>query len=86
MVQFSGSTSNIDYHVEFERHYYSVPYALVRQQVEIRYTEQNTSWRSCTGASGWPRIVATACQEPPLPAPSTVHSVTGVIWSGLLRG
>ena len=30
---------NIDYHVEFERHYYSVPYALVRQQVEIRYTE-----------------------------------------------
>ena len=29
---------NIDYHVEFERHYYSVPYALVRRQVEIRYT------------------------------------------------
>ena len=51
-----------------------------------RSVTRNTSWRSCTGASGWPRIVATACQEPPLPAPSTVHSVTGVIWSGLLRG
>lgn len=29
---------NIDYHVELERHYYSVPYALVRRPVEIRYT------------------------------------------------
>ena len=86
LARWKKARVNIDYHVEFERHYYSVPYALVRQQVEIRYTEQNTSWRSCTGASGWPRIVATACQEPPLPAPSTVHSVTGVIWSGLLRG
>lgn len=29
---------NIDYHVELFRHYYSVPYALVREEVEIRYT------------------------------------------------
>jgi len=27
---------NIDYHVEVERHYYSVPYALARQAVEVR--------------------------------------------------
>lgn len=27
---------NIDYHVEVERHYYSVPYPLVGQQVEVR--------------------------------------------------
>jgi len=27
---------NIDYHVEFEGHYYSVPHALVRQEVELR--------------------------------------------------
>ena len=31
---------NIDYHVEFEKHYYSVPYYLVRKNVEIRATEK----------------------------------------------
>lgn len=29
---------NIDYHVEFERHYYSVPYKLKGEWVEIRFT------------------------------------------------
>ena len=29
---------NIDYHVEVDRHYYSVPYQLVREEVEIRLT------------------------------------------------
>ncbi len=29
-------TFNIDYHVEVEGHYYSVPYALVRQQLDVR--------------------------------------------------
>jgi transposase len=29
---------NIDYHIEIERHYYSVPYALVHQQVEVHLT------------------------------------------------
>ena len=31
---------HIDYHVELHGHYYSVPYALVREKVEIRYTER----------------------------------------------
>jgi transposase len=30
---------NIDYHIEFDKHYYSVPYSLIRQQVYIRATE-----------------------------------------------
>lgn len=30
---------NIDYHIAFEGHYYSVPYGLVRQEVRIRATE-----------------------------------------------
>ncbi|HUL68578.1 MAG TPA: IS21 family transposase [Burkholderiaceae bacterium] len=30
--------SRLDYHVEFERHYYSVPHALVGQEVELRVT------------------------------------------------
>jgi len=32
---------NIDYHVEFERHYYSVPHTLARKEVYVRAT-QNT--------------------------------------------
>ncbi len=31
---------NIDYHVEFERHYYSVPYTLGRREVYVRATER----------------------------------------------
>lgn len=30
---------NIDYHVSFEKHFYSVPHTLVRQKVEIKATE-----------------------------------------------
>ena len=29
---------NIDYHVEIDRHYYSVPYQLNRERVDVRYT------------------------------------------------
>ncbi len=28
---------NIDYHVEVDKHYYSVPHALVHEKVEIRF-------------------------------------------------
>ena len=31
---------NIDYHIEIERHYYSVPYQLVKQQVDVRFTSR----------------------------------------------
>ncbi len=31
---------HIDYHVEFEHHYYSVPYALIHQEVELRVTAE----------------------------------------------
>jgi transposase len=31
---------HIDYHIEFEKHLYSVPYLLVHQEVEIRATER----------------------------------------------
>jgi transposase len=38
VAQWKTTRVNIDYHVEIERHYYSVPYQLVGQQVEARYT------------------------------------------------
>jgi transposase len=31
---------NIDYHVEFEKHFYSVPYELIHQEVRIRASER----------------------------------------------
>jgi transposase len=38
--QWKTSRVNIDYHIEVERHYYSVPYALVHQEVDVRLTAE----------------------------------------------
>jgi transposase len=38
VARFRRVRVNIDYHVEIERHYYSVPHALVRQELEARIT------------------------------------------------
>lgn len=37
-AQYKRARVHIDYHVELDRHYYSVPHALVRREVELRYT------------------------------------------------
>jgi transposase len=36
--EWKKAKANIDYHVELKGHYYSVPYALVHESVDIRYT------------------------------------------------
>lgn len=38
-AEFKRARVNIDYHVELDGHYYSVPHALVRREVEVRYTD-----------------------------------------------
>lgn len=38
IAYWKKATVHIDYHVEVEGHYYSVPYSLVKKQIEIRYT------------------------------------------------
>jgi len=38
--QWKTAGVNIDYHIEVERHYYSVPYALVHQQVDVHLTAE----------------------------------------------
>jgi len=38
MAQWKWCRVNIDYHVEIEHNYYSVPYQLVRERVEARFT------------------------------------------------
>ena len=37
-AQWKKARVNIDYHIEVERHYYSVPHPLVRREVEVRLT------------------------------------------------
>ena len=38
--QWKKARVNLDYHIEIERHFYSVPYALVHQEVEVRLTAE----------------------------------------------
>lgn len=40
-AQWKAARVHIDYHVEFDEHFYSVPYRYAREQVDVRYT-QNT--------------------------------------------
>ena len=37
-AEWKRARVNIDYHIELEQHYYSVPYQLVGKQVDVRYT------------------------------------------------
>jgi transposase len=38
LAEWSQATVNIDYHIQFDKSFYSVPYPLVRQTVEVRAT------------------------------------------------
>ena len=38
-AQWKTAKVNLDYHIELDRHYYSVPYAYVRKSVEVKSTE-----------------------------------------------
>ncbi len=40
LTEIKQARVNIDYHLEFDQHYYSVPYALVREQVEVQATAE----------------------------------------------
>jgi transposase len=37
-AEWKKARVNIDYHIEIDRHYYSVPYALLHREVDVRYT------------------------------------------------
>ena len=40
VAEWKRAKVNIDYHVEFKKHYYSVPYTLIRKHVDLRATSQ----------------------------------------------
>jgi transposase len=52
-AEWKHARVNIDYHVELDRHYYSVPHALVHEQVELRFTATSVEvfWRGQRVAS-----------------------------------
>jgi transposase len=53
---FRKAKVNIDYHVELDRHYYSVPYQLVGKVVELRVTESTLEVLfSAKRIASWPR-------------------------------
>ena len=37
-AEWKKARVNIDYHIEVEKHYYSVPYQLIKQQIDVRIT------------------------------------------------
>jgi transposase len=65
---------NIDYHVDIDRHYYSVPYQLVGHRVDVRVSEHVVE------AFFKGRRVATA------PTTRTCQSATAPIWPGAPNG
>lgn len=38
LAQFSKARVHVDYHIEVDRHYYSVPHTLIKQTVDVRLT------------------------------------------------
>jgi transposase len=41
LAEWKHAKVNLDYHVELERHFYSVPHALVHERVELRFTAKS---------------------------------------------
>jgi transposase len=69
--------SRLDYHVEFEHHYYSVPHALVGQEVELRVTRSTVEVlyrhrRVASHARSWVRGDYTTVAEH-MPASHRAH-------------
>jgi transposase len=82
---------NIDYHIQLEGHYYSVPFPLVQERVEVRAAD---AWRSApqrfrsrcsTAGSAWPRTCARTSRANPR-TPPTGPRRTANISSGRPRG
>jgi transposase len=81
-AQWKKVRVHIDHHIELERHYYSVPYALVGKQLHARYTAHtveayitgNVSPATCahTAKASTPRLTST-CPRHTGASPSSSH-------------
>ncbi len=75
---------NIDYHIEFDHHFYSAPYRLVRQEVEVRATSKVVE--IFHRESGWQVTCGSMAGGASSPTPSTCRPRIGPTWSGRRRG
>src|SRR5438874_7118859 len=71
---------NIDYHVAFDHHWYSVPYQLTQQQVEVRATAATVE--IFIAACAWPAMHGAWYRMSPPRSPSTAQRRISGIWSG----
>lgn len=74
---WKGCTVSIDYHVELERNYYSVPYQILHERVEVRYTSSTVeilhrSRRIASHVRLFGRGQASTCSEH-MPASHRAH-------------
>ncbi|CAO0821189.1 hypothetical protein DFAR_2200004 [Desulfarculales bacterium] len=87
-AQWKKAKAHIDYHVETDHHYYSVPHQLVGKKLDIRSTErtvecfhkgqQMASHRRILGQSGFTPWLST-CRVPPGVARWTPKKITNWI-------
>ena len=85
MAEWKTVRANIDYHVEVDRHYYSVPYQLAGQQTGSplhRHHRGDLPWRQASRFASAQLAPLTATR----PFPSTCPRATRRIWNGRLRG
>ena len=75
---------NMDYHVEIERHYYSVP--INSSANESKFAWPTARWRFSTAANGWPRMCAVGNPIDKRQSTSIAPSRISSIWSGRLPG
>ena len=83
LSQWSRARVNIDYHIAFDTNYYSVPYNLVQELVEVRSTP--TTVEIFHKASAWRLTCARVVMGTPSPLPNIAHAPTRRIWNGPLR-
>ena len=75
---------NIDYHVEFDKHWYSVPHQLV--QARWKSAPQPRRWRSFIAATGWRRTRGRRSTTATRPSTSIARSRISGTWRGRRRG
>ena len=81
LAEWKRAGVNIDYHVEFDDNYYSVPHALVRQEVELRIT-RSTRRGAGQRAPGRQSSRAATAKATSRPSPNTCRRRIGRMPSG----
>ncbi len=82
MSQWSRARVNIDYHIAFDANFYSVPYTLVHELVEVRATPTAVE---IFRKGQRPRIFVAVAEARYSPSANLGRRVTKHTWSGLPR-